>query len=266
MTNRPQTKRQNSRVKGLDPAEDQGLFSFPDTYLLIGVDEVGVACLSGPVVAAAFARPIEKGVHYPSAPEGALVADSKVLSESQRKKTLSSLKKASYGFWGLGQASVLEIDRLNILHASGLAQLRAVRDLWNHLPEDLKSLPCGIVVDGNRVSHFWRELEMRIPAQVKAVVKADAKHFVVAAASIQAKDFRDDHMSQLAKSFPDFGWEQNVGYPTPLHKEVLERLGPTPHHRYSFAPVREAVSLHGLCRVQSSDESSTENRFVKAAE
>ncbi len=219
---------------------DQGLFHFHEPYLLVGVDEVGVACLAGPVVAACFVRYVDPSQPWPQNPSELLVADSKVLSTQQRQKSIRILEESDLGSAQIGQASVEEIDSLNILHASGLAQVRAVQSYLNAHPGH-SGLPLGIVVDGNRVSRFWSDLRHEADVQLRAVVKADGKHFVVAAASLFAKEFRDSLMTELNEKHPGYGWDSNVGYPTPSHKMALKSLGPSPLHRHSFAPVREAA-------------------------
>jgi ribonuclease HII len=127
----------------------------------------------------------------------------------------------------LGAASVREIDRLNILRATRLAMQRALRAL----PQG----PDHVVVDGLPVKGLgWRH---------EAVVKGDLKVHSIACASIVAKVVRDDLMRRLARRYPHFGWERNVGYGSREHREAVDALGPTPHHRLSFLGVQYSLEL-----------------------
>jgi len=184
--------------------------------LIAGVDEVGRGPLAGPVVAAVVildpARPI------------AGLADSKVLSPARREE-LSAQIKAQALAWALGRAEVEEIDRLNILHASLLAMERAV--------SALALAPTRILIDGNR--------RPRGLPQSEPVIGGDATVPAISAASIVAKVARDRTMWELAAAHPEYGWHTNVGYGTDAHCKALKAFGPTPHHRRSFAPVRECL-------------------------
>ncbi|MCH2094408.1 MAG: ribonuclease HII [Rhodobacteraceae bacterium] len=181
-----------------------------------GVDEVGRGPLAGPVVAAAV-------VLDPSAiPLG--LNDSKKLSAKRRADILEALRETAQ--IGIGQATVQEIDDLNILRASHLAMLRAVAAL--------PVSPDHLLIDGNMVP---RDTDR--PAT--AVVKGDARSVSIAAASIVAKEHRDAIMRALAQEFPGYGWERNAGYPTKCHKNALVDLGLTPHHRRSFKPIHNIL-------------------------
>lgn len=198
-------------------------FSFEQAALargaraVAGVDEAGRGPLAGPVTAAAVvldpAR-IPKGLN-----------DSKRLSATTRA-TLAEVILAQARAAAVAHASVEEIDALNILQASHLAMRRALAAL--HLPPD------HAVIDGNRLP-----ADLCCPAET--VIKGDARCLSVAAASILAKVARDRIMADLARDWPGYGWETNVGYPAPAHLEALNRLGATPHHRRSFAPVRNIL-------------------------
>ena len=181
-----------------------------------GVDEVGRGPWAGPVVAAAVI--LERGW------DAAGVDDSKRLTAAARTRLRREIE--AHGEIGMGQASVREIDRLNILNAALLAMRRAVTDLVR-LPE------CALV-DGNRLPD--------LPCPAEAVPRGDARSLSIAAASIVAKVERDRLMSRLAGEFPGYGWERNAGYGTPEHAAALERLGVTPHHRRSFAPVARRLA------------------------
>ena len=181
-----------------------------------GVDEVGRGPWAGPVVAAAVI--LERGW------DAVGVDDSKRLTAAVRTRLRREIE--AHGEIGMGQASVREIDRLNILNAALLAMRRAVTDLVR-LPE------CALV-DGNRLPD--------LPCPAEAVPRGDARSLSIAAASIVAKVERDRLMSRLAGEFPGYGWERNAGYGTPEHAAALERLGVTPHHRRSFAPVARRLA------------------------
>ncbi|WP_121629266.1 ribonuclease HII [Tropicibacter alexandrii] len=183
-----------------------------------GVDEVGRGPLAGPVVAAAV-------ILLPEAiPDG--LQDSKKLSIKRRDLLLPIIRQSC--LVGIGQATVEEIDEINILQASLLAMRRAV----DNLPEK----PGAILVDGNK-------LPTGLPCEAQAIVGGDARSPSIAAASIVAKTWRDNVMKKIATQFPGYGWETNAGYPTKCHKNALRDLGVTPHHRRSFKPVRDI-----LCR------------------
>ncbi|MDU8911389.1 ribonuclease HII [Aestuariicoccus sp. MJ-SS9] len=183
---------------------------------IAGVDEVGRGPLAGPVVAAAV-------VLNPAAiPQG--LNDSKKLTLKQRE-TLCDLVRASAEV-GIGEASVEEIDEINILQASHLAMRRAVAAL-PHRPDHL-------LVDGNR-------LPRDLPCPATPVIKGDARSHSIAAASIVAKIWRDRIMWDLAQHYPGYGWETNMGYPSKSHRSALQNLGVTPHHRRSFKPVHNIL-------------------------
>ena len=180
---------------------------------LAGVDEAGCAPLAGPVVAAACILDRDKF------PRG--IDDSKNLPLEKREAIYKKLVKCSA--WGVGLATVEEIDQINIYWARMLAMSRAV--------DALGLDPAMVLVDGNRCPRWER------PSV--AIVGGDAKCRSIAAASIVAKVTRDRIMADHAREHPGYGWERNKGYGTPEHQEALGRLGPTPLHRRSFAPVRQ---------------------------
>ncbi|MBX3633927.1 MAG: ribonuclease HII [Rubrivivax sp.] len=191
--------------------------------LLAGVDEAGRGPLAGPVVAAAVIldelRPIPG------------LADSKVLTPARRERLFADICAHALCV-GFGQASVEEIDRLNILHATMLAMQRAVAAL--------RLAPLEVLVDGNRVP------ELAMPA--RAVVRGDALVPAISAASILAKVQRDRLCAALHERHPQYGFDGHKGYPTPEHLEALRRHGPCGEHRRSFAPVREALALWTAAR------------------
>jgi ribonuclease HII len=180
-----------------------------------GVDEAGRGPWAGPVVAAA--------VILPPADVPAGIDDSKRLSRRRRAELFEEIRDKA--LVGIGEASVREIDTLNILQATLLAMRRAV--------DALTILPAHVLVDGNRLPD--------LPCATQAVVKGDSRSLSIAAASIIAKVTRDRSMRELADAFPGYGWERNAGYGTKEHAEALRRIGPTPHHRHSFRPVQDSV-------------------------
>ena len=180
---------------------------------LAGVDEAGCAPLAGPVVAGACI------LNRDSFPRG--IDDSKNLPLAKRESIYGKLTKCSA--WGVGVATVEEIDSINIYWARMLAMTRAV--------EALGFEPAWVLVDGNATPRWQR------PS--KAIVDGDAKCRSIAAASIIAKVTRDRMMVQYADQYPGYGWEHNRGYPTPDHRRAINDLGVTPLHRRSFGLVRE---------------------------
>lgn len=183
---------------------------------ICGVDEAGRGPLAGPVVCAAVI------LRATSIPDG--LNDSKALSPARRERMLNAL---------LGSAEIAisvveppEIDKLNILWASMVGMSRAVRDLGADFA----------LIDGNR-------LPPDLPCDGEAIVKGDAKSLSIAAASIVAKVTRDRLMVEADRRYPGYGLAKHKGYPTREHMEAVERLSPTPIHRWSFAPIRKARRL-----------------------
>lgn len=186
--------------------------------LVAGVDEVGRGPLVGDVVTAAV-------ILDPKRPILGL-ADSKKLSEKKRNE-LAVLIKQNALSWSIGRANVLEIDQLNILHATMLAMQRAV--------EGLDIQPEHVLVDGNRCPSWSYSSH--------AVVKGDALFPQISAASIIAKVTRDDEMVTLHKQFPQYGFAAHKGYPTKAHLAALQEHGPLSCYRQSFKPVQSVVAL-----------------------
>jgi ribonuclease HII len=191
--------------------------------LVCGIDEAGRGPLAGPVVAAAV---ILDSRRFPKMLRDGL-DDSKVLTREQREACYRALRRcAARGTAriGVGAASTVEIDRVNILRAALLAMARAVAVLGVR--------PDIALVDG--------AIAPPLTCPVRTVVKGDALSFSIAAASVVAKVTRDRIMRGLAPRYPGYGWETNVGYATQEHGEAIRRLGITHHHRRSFAPMRLA--------------------------
>lgn len=185
--------------------------------MIAGVDEAGRGPLAGPVVAAA----VILDPQYPI--EG--LADSKKLSESQRNRLAALIKQHALSY-SIAQASVTEIDRLNILQATLLAMQRAVNGL--HL------LPDQVLVDGNRLP------KLTIPAI--AIVKGDSKIKPISAASILAKVTRDAIMVEYHEQYPDFSFHVHKGYGTQQHIAEIEKFGCLEIHRRTFNPVKTLLA------------------------
>lgn len=175
----------------------------------IGLDEAGRGCLAGPVYAAAVIIP--KGVRLPG------LNDSKKLTLAKRNKLRSLIERKTQ--WAVGICSQTEIDRLNILNASFLAMHRAVEGL--EVDADM------LLVDGNRFNAY------RGVAHT-CIIKGDSKYAAIAAASILAKTHRDEKMHELHAKYPAYHWDQNMGYPTSVHREAIALNGPCEIHRKSF--------------------------------
>jgi ribonuclease HII len=186
---------------------------------IVGCDAVGVACLSGPVVAAAVIMP-------PYGRRIVGVRDSKTLSRVQRERVYPLIRRKAVAV-GVGAASVGEIDRLNIYHATTLAMRRAIL----HIP-----YRDHVLIDGLRIREFEREV-----GPYTAIVDGDAHSYSIAAASIVAKVIRDRLMDRLAARYRGYGWEHNAGYSTRMHQRAIVEHGLTPFHRLSFARIRAAA-------------------------
>lgn len=184
---------------------------------IAGVDEVGCGSLAGPVVAAAVILPVEGGV------KGAV--DSKLLRPGEREAIARLIHERAVAV-SVGAASAREIERLNIRRAAGLAMERALR----RLPFD----PQTVLIDGRPQPCLGDHL---------AIIKGDRKCQSIACAAIVAKVVRDRLMARLAKLYPGYGWDHNAGYSTADHREALERLGITPHHRRTFLGMQYTMRL-----------------------
>jgi ribonuclease HII len=181
--------------------------------LLAGMDEVGRGPLAGPVVAAVVVlrAPVDG------------IADSKALGAAERRRLVPLIRAAAW--IGIGAASAVEIDRINILQATYLAMRRAIASL--------PVVPDLVLVDGDRAP--------ALPVRARPVIGGDASEPAIGAASIVAKVLRDALMARLGARHQGYGFEHNAGYPTPEHLRALDRLGACRHHRRSFAPVRRVT-------------------------
>jgi len=175
-----------------------------------GCDEAGRGCLAGPVYAAA--------VILPDNFNDDSINDSKKLSEKKRNILREIIKEKALA-WAVASVDNIEIDEINILNASILAMHKAIAAL-NHDPQLL-------LIDGNRFKPY-----SDIP--YKCIIKGDAKYRSIAAASILAKTYRDDYMAKLHESHPEYGWNENKGYPTGKHRDAIKINGITEFHRKSF--------------------------------
>jgi ribonuclease HII len=189
------------------------------TRIEAGCDEVGRGCLCGPVVAAAVILPFDYANEF--------IDDSKKLSKSIRSDLVEEIKASAIS-WSIAEASVDEIDKINILNASFLAMNRAI--------ESLQVRPEHLLIDGNRF-----KTTLSIPYD--CIVKGDGKFASIAAASILAKVYRDELMGKMAIKYPGYGWERNAGYPTKAHRDGIVKLGLTPIHRKSFRHLPEQMRL-----------------------
>ena len=183
---------------------------FQDIYIEAGCDEAGRGCLAGPVVAAAVVLP--KNFNHP------ILNDSKKLNEKQRNELRPIIEENALA-WSVAFVDNHEIDEINILNASFKAMHLAI--------EKLDIIPELLLIDGNRFTPYFG-----IPHQ--CIIKGDGKFNSIAAASILAKTYRDEHMLHLDEEFPQFDWKKNKGYPTVYHRNVIKLIGNTDYHRITF--------------------------------
>ncbi|MEL6390284.1 MAG: ribonuclease HII [Bacteroidota bacterium] len=186
------------------------LISFSNRYVEAGCDEAGRGCLAGPVFAAAVILPAD--FYHPK------LNDSKQLSESDREELRPFIEQYASSC-SVQQVDEREIDQINILNASFKAMHLAI--------DDLRMTPELLLIDGNRFTPY-----LGIPHQ--CIIKGDSKYASIAAASVLAKTYRDDHMRRLSDEFPQYGWEQNKGYATMAHRLAMRDSGPCKYHRQSF--------------------------------
>jgi len=199
------------------------LFENEHLGIVCGVDEAGRGPWAGPVVAGAA---ILDAATLPDDLAHDL-DDSKKLKAEKREMLLARLSTTKGVQLAIGIASVEEIDEVNILQATFLAMNRAVKNL--------KTVPDFALIDGNKIPPH-------LPCPARTLVKGDGRSLSIAAASIKAKVTRDQMMAKLNELHPGYGWSNNAGYGTAQHQEALKRLGVTPHHRKSFAPIRKMLS------------------------
>jgi ribonuclease HII len=186
--------------------------------IICGMDEAGRGPLAGPVVAAAVILDKRRRING--------LNDSKQLTEERRDILAARIKERAIA-WGVGIATVEEIDTVNIRQANFLAMRRAF--------EQLAVKPTHLLVDGNDPPP--------IACKITCIIGGDALETCISAASILAKTHRDAMMVELCAQYPGYGFSQHKGYSVPLHLEALQRLGPSPIHRRSFRPVKEAMGI-----------------------
>lgn len=185
-----------------------------------GCDEAGRGCLAGAVYAAAVVLPPDF--------EHETLTDSKQLTPHQRYALREVIEREAID-WAIGRVDPQEIDEINILNASFLAMHRAL--------DQLKIRPQFLLIDGNRFRPY-RNLPYR------TIVKGDGKYLSIAAASVLAKTYRDDYMTELDATYPQYGWKQNKGYPTRQHRLAIRKYGSTPFHRLTYNLLGEESQLN----------------------
>jgi ribonuclease HII len=191
---------------------------------ICGVDEAG----RGPLVGSVVAGAVVLDPHNPI--EG--LKDSKKLTPAKREFLYEQIMEKAKA-WGIGEASPVEIDEINILQATMLAMRRAIEDLTTRLG----GWPDKALIDGNRCPE--------LPISAEAIIKGDAKEPAISAASILAKVTRDRQMQLLHERHPEYGFAQHMGYPTEAHFAALQQFGACSEHRKSFAPVRKVLEAIG---------------------
>jgi ribonuclease HII len=204
---------EQARLKIFELSEYERLYKSQGFTFIAGIDEVGRGPLAGPVVAGAVILPDDFQILG--------IDDSKKLTETKREELYELIRKAAVSI-GIGIIEANEIDKINIYEATKKAMYAAINEL--HISPDF------LLVDA---------MKLTTPIPSEAIIKGDSKSISIAAASIIAKVTRDRMMKELAKSFPEYGFEKNMGYGTKEHIEALQLYGATPHHRRSFAPVKE---------------------------
>ena len=184
-----------------------------------GCDEAGRGCIAGPVFAAA--------VILPPGFQNTVLDDSKKLSAKKRQILRQLIEEEALAF-AIGAVDEKEIDSINILNASFLAMHRAL--------SALRTRPAHLIIDGNRFKPYESVAHT-------CIVKGDATYASIAAASVLAKTYRDEYMEQIHREFPVYGWDRNMGYPTPSHRRAVLEHGPSPYHRRSFRLLNDQMEL-----------------------
>lgn len=191
-----------------------------DKHLIeAGCDEAGRGCLAGPVYAAS--------VILPKNYKNKWLDDSKKLTDTVRYELRPEIEEKAIT-WAVGVVNNVEIDEINILKASFLAMHRAI--------DQLKQKPESLLIDGNRFTPY-----PNIPHH--CIIKGDAKFLNIAAASILAKTYRDDFMKDAAITYPQYGWDKNMAYPTKKHRDAIREFGTTPLHRLTFQLLPKQLTL-----------------------
>ena len=194
----------------------------------VGIDEVGRGPLAGPVVAACVYTP--ENVEIPD--DLPVIKDSKKMTHKNRQKVVKWVEEHNEIRFSIAEASVEEIDTLNILQATFLAMKRA----FDSLEKDLNFVDCAIFVDGNKIPQLGK-------SNVECIVGGDNKILSISLASIIAKEYRDDLMAKIGQKYPEYDFAKNVGYGTKKHMQAINEFGPTEYHRKSFEPVKSLVKF-----------------------
>jgi ribonuclease HII len=215
-------------LKILPTLEHERALGAPEV-LVAGVDEVGRGCLAGPVVAGAVILPREFYISDALPEELRAVRDSKLLTPEKREKLAPWIRSHALA-WAIGEATVAEIDTINIYHASHLAMVRAV--------QGLSQKPAIALVDGNALPKGLAPIGLR----GQTLVKGDMKSLAIACASILAKVHRDALLDEFETRYPGYGFGAHKGYSTPAHQRALRERGALEVHRRSFAPVAEVLA------------------------
>ena len=198
---------------------------------VIGVDEAGRGPWAGPVTATAFWINPERLDKLPQT-----LNDSKKLSAVKREQIREELCASNNAhLWAIRHSSVVEIDRVGILPATFSAMADAVYSLADLLAKRRNIQLSMVLIDGN--------LLPTLDVPCKAVLRGDSRSLSIAAASVLAKEARDEVMRGLASTYPDYGWQTNAGYGTKKHQDALQKFGVTPHHRKSFAPIKNRMKI-----------------------
>lgn len=201
---------------------------------VVGVDEVGIGCLAGPVVAGAFCLNI---AHLDDLKRVNLISqvnDSKKLSEKQRNQVYDLLiQKDNFSAFGIGIASIDEIEKFNILNASYIAMQRALDNLQLNFKINYDFL----LIDGKNIKN---KNQFNVP--FSTIISGDALSYSIACASIIAKVTRDNLMKDFAVQYPEYGWDKNAGYGTKSHLKAIDTHGITEYHRKSYAPVQQYLN------------------------
>jgi ribonuclease HII len=193
---------------------------------VLGVDEAGRGPLAGPVVAASCI--VEKGISIDG------IQDSKATTEKQREEIYEKLTSHPGVYWSASVIDNRKIDEINILQATMLGMRISAEDVFKKHPKLQHNEVKGLI-DGNRVPE-------NMPCHSEFVIKGDAKVYSIAAASIIAKVTRDRIMMQLDKEYPQYNFAKHKGYPVGAHRAILQEIGPSPSHRFSYTPVKKAAA------------------------
>lgn len=229
----PARNRKASKLSALLRFDSRILKELEAEYHLIGLDEVGRGSLIGSVVGGAACLP--KSLNREQKRLLNWLDDSKKLSAPVREELAQAIR--SFCYTGIGQAEKHEVDELNIHYASLLAVYRALEALCEQMGLKPGGDTLFLLMDGRAVIPDYRQDRQR------AIIKGDGCSAAIAAASIIAKQHRDSMIRTLAQEYPGYGWEVNMGYPTPAHIQGIQELGITPLHRKNFRKVHEQLKL-----------------------